>query len=323
VGTYELVNLFAGAGGLDLAAGDLGVPSVGIERDANVCATRRAAGLATEESDVREFDPSDFPSANVLAGGPPCQTFTTAGTGTGRRALTDVLHFMQRMAMGEDVSEPLAQLNDERTGLVLEPLRWALAAADSDRPYEAVVLVQVPTVLPVWQAMGDVLSAKGYSVASGLLRAEEFGVPQTRRYAVLIARRHGAATLPKTTHQPYRKNASEAPSDPTLPPCVTMGEALDRPEPFHVVSNYGTGGDPKARGRRTSVEPAFTVTGKIKRNRITTEDGAELERLTCSEAGQLQSFPADYPWAGNDKAQQIANATPPLLATHILTAALL
>ncbi|MEU1167014.1 DNA cytosine methyltransferase [Streptomyces sp. NPDC005921] len=184
------------------------------------------------------------------------------------------------------------------------------------------MLEQVPTVLPVWRAMGDVLSVEGYSVASGVLRAEEFGVPQTRRRAVLIARRYGTAALPKTTHQPYPKNASAAPSDPTLPPCVTMGEALDRPQPFHMVSNYGCGADPKARGRRTSAEPAFTVTGKIRRSKVTTEDGTELERLTCAEAGQLQGFPADYPWAGQGKTQQIGDATPPILATHILTAAL-
>ena len=316
---YELVNLFAGAGGLEQAARDLGVPGVGIEHEASVCATRRAAGLATEEGDVLTFKPSDFPSANVLAGGPPCQTFSLAGSGAGRRALTEVLHFMQRMALGEDVRAPLAQLEDNRMGLVLEPLRWALAAVDGGYPYEAVVLEQVPAVLPVWRAVGDVLSGKGYSVVSGVLRAEEFGVPQTRRRAVLIARRRGTAALPKATHQPYGAFAA---LDPALPPCVTMGEALDRSEPFFVTTNYGTGGDPKARGRRTSAEPAFTVTGKFSRYKITTEDGTAQERLTCAEAGQLQSFPADYPWTGTDMAQQIGNATPPLLAAHILTAAL-
>ncbi|WP_205522466.1 MULTISPECIES: DNA cytosine methyltransferase [unclassified Streptomyces] len=319
---YELVNLFAGAGGLDLAARALGVAAVGIEWDANVCATRRAAGLATREGDVREYASSDFPSANVLAGGPPCQTYTTLGTGPGRRALTEVQHLVRRMALREDVTARLAQLEDVRASLVLEPLRWALAALDSGHPYEAVVLVQVPSVLPVWQALGDVLSAEGYSATNGVLRAEEFGVPQTRRFAVLIARRRGTAALPKPTHQPYRKNASAAPNDPPLPSCVTMGEALDRPEPFHMVSNYGSGGDPRAHGRRTSAEPAFTVTGRIRRSKVTTVDGTELERLTWAEAGQLQGFPADYPWAGQDQAQQIGNATPPPLATRILTAAL-
>ncbi|MFF7447190.1 MULTISPECIES: DNA cytosine methyltransferase [unclassified Streptomyces] len=322
VDEYELVDLFAGAGGLDIAARGLGVPAVGIEWDASACATRRAAGLATVEGDVRAFAPDDFPTATVLAGEPPCQTFTNVGPRAGQSALNIVLQLMRQMAQREHIASRLHQMDDERTGLVLEPLRWALAALDSGRPYEAIVLAQVPTVLPVWQAVGDVLSTEGYSVECGVLRAEEFGVPQTRRRAVLIARRHGAAVLPKATHQPYRKSASPASGDPVLPPCVTMGETLDRPEPFLVVSNYGSGGDPKARGRRTSAEPAPTVTGKIFRSRVIAANGAELPRLFSSEAGQLQGFPADHPWAGRDIAQQIGNAIPPLLAAHILAAAL-
>ncbi|MEV6537423.1 DNA cytosine methyltransferase, partial [Streptomyces sp. NPDC051639] len=43
-------------------------------------------------------------------------------------------------------------------------------------------------------------------------------------------------------------------------------------------------------------------------------------RITAREAGLLQTFPADYPWAGNKGQQfsQIGNAVPPLLAGHLL-----
>ena len=43
-------------------------------------------------------------------------------------------------------------------------------------------------------------------------------------------------------------------------------------------------------------------------------------RITAQEAGLLQTFPADYPWAGNKGQQfsQIGNAVPPLLAGHLL-----
>ncbi|MFE0974334.1 DNA cytosine methyltransferase [Streptomyces rochei] len=314
-----IVDLFAGPGGLDHGAALAGVPSIGIEWDANAVATRQAAGLPTVHGDVRRYGPADFPAATVLAGGSPCQTFTVAGGGAGRAALADVLHAVRRMGTRKSV-DPVV-LGDERTGLVLEPLRWALQAADSGRPFEAIVLEQVPQALPVWAAYAEVLAADGYSVATGVLRTEQFGLPQTRRRAVLVARLDGPVTLPEPSRRPYRRGVAQEAGDARLKPWMSMREALPDRGEFTVISNYGTGGNPKNRGRRHSSEPAFTVTGKIDRNRIIDAHGRELPRFTHAEAGVLQGFPADYPWSGNDIPQQIGNACPTLLAAELVEAA--
>ena len=318
----QMVDLFAGPGGLDVAAHWLGLSVVGIEWDENACATRRTAGLETVQGDVRNHNPGEFPHATILAGGPPCQTYTVAGAGAGRKALDKVLSFIERMADGDDINTELAALDDERTGLVLQPLRWALEAHRVGKPYQAIVLEQVPAVLPVWEAMAKVLESLGYKTVTGILHAEEYGVPQTRRRAIMIANLSLTPMLPAPTHQRFRrKEAKASTARSSLLPCKSIGETLDRVEPFVLVSNYGTGGDPKARGRRASKEPAFTVTGKVSRNRLFSDED-ELNRLTVSEAGKLQTFPADYPWAGKDISQQIGNAIPPRLAAHILAAAL-
>ncbi|UPZ27704.1 DNA cytosine methyltransferase [Streptomyces sp. LRE541] len=312
------IHLFAGPGGLERGAG---LPGIGIELDRNAVATRLAAGLPTVHGDVTKYGPADFP-ARVITAGPPCQTFTVAGAGAGRAMLDAVLNAIKRMGVREAVDT--AVLGDVRTGLVLEPLRWILAAADMGWPYEAIVLEQVQQVQQVqqvWDAYTEVLRAEGYSAATGVLRTEQFGLPQTRRRAVLVARLDGPVALPEPSRRPYRRGIAQDAGDGRLAPWVSMGEVLPHRGPFEVISNYGTGGDPKNRGRRTSGEPAATVTGKISRNRIVDLAGRELPRFTAAEAGVLQGFPADWPWAGGDIPQQIGNACPVPLAAALTAAA--
>ncbi|OZC49408.1 DNA cytosine methyltransferase [Rhodococcus sp. RS1C4] len=319
--SHSVIDLFAGPGGIDVAATWLGMQSHGIEWDDDACATRRQAGLNTTQGDVRKLGPADFPAATVLAGGPPCQTFTVAGPGSGRESLDHIIELIAYLAEFEDITQQLTKLSDERTGLVLEPLRWVRDAVAANRPFEAVVLEQVQTVLPVWEAMKPALESFGYEVECAVLRTEQFGVPQTRRRAVLVANRVTTPIRPMATHQSYSAGMRRGSGKPDLDAWETMGTALNRSGWFEVVSNYGSGGISTARGRRTSDQPAATVTGKVSRNRILDRRGVEQNRFTRHEAGRLQTFPADYPWFESAWAQQVGNAMPPRLAVHALAAA--
>lgn len=77
----KIVDLFAGPGGVDVAAEKMGVPTAGIEWDADACETRRAAGLGTIQGDVRQYGPADFPDADVLAGGRPVRLSPSLAVG--------------------------------------------------------------------------------------------------------------------------------------------------------------------------------------------------------------------------------------------------
>ncbi|MGW3816021.1 DNA cytosine methyltransferase [Streptomyces sp. NPDC005046] len=372
-----IVDLFAGPGGLDIAAEVLEVPAIGVEWEKSTRETRGAANLrTTEEGDVAKVNPLDpeVRSARVLTGGPPCQTYSVAGSREGHKALDEVKKLARIVGDSKTVGElekawveverraDELEWADERTGLVLQPLRWIVEKKLKSDPYEVVVLEQVPTVLPVWKTYREILRELGYDAECKILHTEEYGVPQTRRRAVLIARYKGVdgggtVEFPSVTHQRYRKGAKRLPAvqeppapsgdlqqsplfdDPTpeVPPVlrwVSMRDALEdsRPTDFVVRSNYGSGGDPKKRGLRTSDMPAATVTGKVRRNTVfdlkghdangEPELGPEQDRFTFREAGLLQTFPVAYPWRGTDVAQQIGNAIPPLLAVHILCTAL-
>ncbi|WP_081283324.1 DNA cytosine methyltransferase [Mycobacterium asiaticum] len=314
---HRIIDLFAGPGGLDVGATWLGIPVTGIELDEGACATRAAAGLDTVQGDVRAYGPSDFPDATVLTGGPPCQTFTVAGKGTGRRVIDQITDRIAAMVDHPEAHPARGWSTDERTELILEPMRWALLALKTNVPFETIVLEQVPAVLPVWVAFRDALEKHDYNCAVGVLRSEEFGVPQTRRRAILIARRgKDKVDLPVPTHDAFRKGSS---NQGTIgrEPWVSMDRALRRKSSFTVISNYGSGGNPRNRGQRHSGEPAATVTGKVTRNRLRLATG-EWSRLSHCEAGMLQTFPHDFPWSGSDIGQQIGNAIPPRLAVHVL-----
>ena len=275
-----VLDLFAGPGGLDVAGHALDIPSLGIEWDRSACLTRYAAGLDTLHADVSAVRRDAFeslpPEINVLAGGPPCQTYSVAGKGAGRKALEEVKEYIERLMAGhsdETIDRSLKKLSDPRTAMVLEPLRYAIQATRSrnrqKRPYDVIVLEQVPAVEALWNHYAKVLEQTGlpdgtkYKVVVDVLDTETYGVPQTRSRAVLIARREGLGqpSLPAPTHRAYEakewnrraelsasgihqptlddKDSEEEPEkfratdDGALKPWKSMGEVLARPVGTH------------------------------------------------------------------------------------------
>ncbi len=234
---------FAGPGGwctgLRIAGYD--GPAVGIEVDRTACRTGVAAGHWRVQADVATF-PLDH-LAGAITGvilSPPCPTFSTAGDGAGKVDLPNVLRLIADFAAGRDPGA--YEWEDERSRLTAEPMRWAVAL----RP-RWVALEQVPPVLPIWRYTAELLRKRGYRTWCGVLSAEEYGVPQTRKRAILMASLDGPVSPPVPTHQPYRSGRG-ALTEPDLfgdllPPPISMAEALgwglpDRPS--WTVSGGGT-----------------------------------------------------------------------------------
>jgi DNA (cytosine-5)-methyltransferase 1 len=264
-GRGVILNGFAGPGGWCVALERLGLgPSIGMELDAAACATRAAAGHRTIRADVSKFPVDRLPGrVTGKVDSPVCTTFSAAGK-RGGVAVADVLGasigdtFAGRKTRAARRREMAAVLTGawwpsskltraERSAkiwaavrsasLVVEPARFIHAG----RP-EWVALEQVPAVLPLWQAYADELAKLGYSTWCGTLNSADYGVPQTRIRAILIASRVRRVYRPEPTHYDPRKGLQLFGT-----PWVSMAEALgwgasERPGPAVTAGGTGTGG---------------------------------------------------------------------------------
>lgn len=334
---------YAGPGGVCEGFRRIGVRDiVGIEWDASACATRAAAGHHTIRADLATYRPH-HPAGTVTGywGSPPCPTFSLAGGGEGRAEIDRLAEVISRQRWAD------ADLFDDRTRHVVDAARTAVELHP-----EWVGMEQVTTALPLFKVIAHLLAQHGYSTWAGELNAADYGVPQTRRRAILMASRARTIQPPEPTH-------AERP-EPTLfgdslRPWVSMSEALgmapdanwvldrrqitdgpngtrrpvpnveaNRPAPT-LTAMAGAKGvwvfrEIQSNGAvRRATEPSMTISASADNGDFRLEFPEGTQRLTLEIALAFQSFPKNYPLQGSiaKKFEQVGNAVPPLLASHI------
>lgn len=314
------IDLFAGAGGLSLGLKMAGWRTlVASDYDAQACATyrRNFEGVEVREGDVRHVDWTSFNGkVDLVAGGPPCQPFSVAGSQKAHKDVRDML------------PEFVRAIREVRPKLFL---------------MENVAGLTTSRHLPYLQAKLAELEALGYDVHFQVLNAAHYGVAQDRLRVIVLGGKKSKPIFPTKTHglkeQPFigvGEVLSDAPIDEPNKAIVTYAKKpILRPSPWAGMLVNG-GGRPvdfskpsqtipaSAGGNRTPIVDPYGVLVEYHAHLMC--GGAprlglvqQVRRLTVRESARIQSFPDFFEFVGqrSSKYRQVGNAVPPLLGKAI------
>lgn len=342
-----LVDLFSGAGGLSLGFHEAGF-------DVLFACDNAAPAVETYRANIgQHVEPRDLsaelqlPRSDVIAGGPPCQSFSSAG----RRREDDSRGTLVRRFAEIVVSH-------RPRAFVFENVEGFLTAASGQRVLDLLE--------PVVEA--------GYRVHLRKINAANYGVPQHRKRVLAIGGLGWDPGFPAPTHSAFgapgaRRPAAHLPRAPTLtealeglpePSDSPPGEPLDhfsRPlrdidreraeamgpgetmrdlpeELWHesfrrrafrrVIDGMPTerrGGAPAGLRRLQGDAPSKAITSGARAEFL---HPVAHRLLTLRECARIQTFPDGFVFNGtlSQRALLIGNAVPPRLARAVATSVL-
>jgi DNA (cytosine-5)-methyltransferase 1 len=312
---FTAVSLFSGGGGLDLglsladfnfkyANDEIQYYCDTISYNFPGCIAEAKDIIQVTGENIKELIQTD--SIALLAGGPPCQSFSILG----RRG----------------------SFSDSRGQLVFEYGRLV-----NELKPDAFIFENVPGILSLnkgkdWRELFYYFEVEtGYDLHTDILNAADYGVPQIRKRVFLVGFRQPTEfSFPTPTYRDYSKEVNLFYQ--YLPQWIPSKLALENVDglPNHDIRIHGD----RVRSRYEKIPPGG-------RDKVDHTDRINPERpsgtvlvgskagggrphihpyyprhITVREAARLQSFPDWYKFLGTGTAQyrQVGNAVPPLLA---------
>ncbi|MFG2815169.1 DNA cytosine methyltransferase [Streptomyces sp. NPDC048410] len=326
---YTSVEICAGAGGQAVGLHNAGFRHVAlIEIDKDACQTLRAntednpewGACEVIQADLREFDPADLGlrpgDLDLLAGGVPCPPFSAAGKQLGRDDERDLFPTMLDMI---DHLEPKA--------VMIENVRGLLDPKFADYRQEIIKR----------------LESMGYEECYwDILEARNYGVPQLRPRAILVAMKPEYAryfehhkpvgtrviTVGEALHDSMRARYDAVAGDARAEHAFKrwFEKAQEGVAPTVVGGSKKHGGADLGPTRAKRAWHELGVCGLGVANEPHEMKDAERDlfadagpKLTVTQAALVQGFPAEWKFSGRKTAayRQVGNAFPPPVAQAV------
>jgi DNA (cytosine-5)-methyltransferase 1 len=316
---FSVAALFAGAGGLDLGFKKAGFQvSWANEYDKAIWASyeRNFPDTNLDRRSITEVEPGEIPSVDGFIGGPPCQSWSEAGSARGIEDKRGQL-FWEYVRLIES-KRPLFFLAENVSGILFN--RHNTAFQD------------------ILQGFADL----GYNVSYGLLNANNYGVPQDRERVIIVGYRTevGKFFKPPAEVEP-KPDLNKAIRDLLGSEVPALPNNYSNPDTRVLNHEFMIGGfssmfmsrnrvrawdQPsftiQAGGRHAPIHPQAPKMKKIDKDSWVFEPGKEelYRRFTVRECARIQTFPDDYEFIYDrvaDGYKMIGNAVPVEFANRL------
>ena len=323
----RVLSLFSGVGGLDIGfhqAGFTIVEMVEIEKQFSDTLKKNSLpgglfeGSNPTNIDICEYEPNGLGKIDFIIGGPPCQTFSSAG----RRS---------HGVLGTD---------DDRGNLFKEYVRLLKKLKPEGFLFENVYGIEGAQGGGPWREIVQSFSEIGYKLEYRVLDAADYGVPQHRERLIIVGTRSKQFKFPRPTHGPdsigriNHECADDALSGlhdflepnnsdgiggryghllPEIPPGLNYSyytEKMGHPSPIFAwrskFSDFLYKADPTT--------PVRTI--KAQGGKYTGPFHWKSRPFKVEELKRLQTIPDDFQITGSvqKSVQQIGNSVPPQFA---------
>lgn len=309
---YDVIELFAGAGGLALGLEKVGLKNkllIEIDKDCVQTLKKNRPKWNVEHCDVNEFDFTGM-KADVVTGGFPCQAFSHAGKRLGFKDTRGTLFFEFARCVKEVMPKIFLAENVE-----------GLKRHDKGRTLETMI---------------NVLSEFGYEIQYKVLNSLNYGVAQKRKRLIIIGTRDGIKfNYPRGNNKvlTVKDALKDVPDSPGLEYSENKKKVLELVPPGgswvhlpediqkeYMGKSFYSGGGRRGMARRISWdEPCLTLTTSPCQKQTERCHPSETRPFTIREYARIQTFPDDWEFMGSVYSQykQIGNAVPVKVAEKL------